>query len=51
MLSLRPPITVLRTKLNIETSLMFSILHFEYFKAQSFVNEGAYTYFTASNSN
>ena len=43
------PITVFRTKLNIDTSLIFSILHFEYFNAQSFVNEGADTYLQQSN--
>ena len=51
MLSRNPPFIVLRTKLNIETSLIFSILHLIYFKAQSFVKLCADTYFTGSNSN
>ena len=37
------------TNWNIDTSLIFSILHFEYFKAQSLVNEGAEIYLTGSN--
>ena len=49
MESLNPPIIVFLTKLNIGTSLIFSILHLLYFNAQSFVELGADTYFTGSN--
>ena len=46
-----PPIIHFLTKLNIDTSLIFCILHLLYFKAQSLVKLGADTYFTGSNSN
>ena len=51
MLSDNPPIIVLRTKLNIKTSLIFSILHLLYFKAQSLLKLGLDTYLQQSNSN